>query len=89
MTPEKLITFISNLTLDQIEQVYVGEANSCTCGCKGNHYLTSEVPSSVKRVLRKVKKECKNRKVPTLEGRAIQLIDNGKVYVLFPTRDVI
>jgi hypothetical protein len=88
MTPAELTHFISNLTFEQIERVYVGKENACTCGCKGEHTLTSEDLEGVRKVLRKVKKECcKNQKVPEIGGRVIQLVDKGRVYALILTKE--
>jgi len=45
------------LTVEQIEKVYVGKDNGCRCGCHGTYTYTSENERKVRSVLKRAQKQ--------------------------------
>lgn len=44
---------LANITLDQVENLYVGKGNNCRCGCGGDYFEPAE---HGKKILRSLKK---------------------------------
>jgi len=89
MTPEEILKNLPPLTLESIEQVYVGKVNSCTCGCKGKYTLTSEDPKAVKKVIRKLKSCVAQGSFPWVEGKVLIWAYKEYLYRVFFVKELV
>ena len=44
----------TEITLDQVDKVYIGKGNCCRCGCGGEYFTAQDNPEEVKKALEKL-----------------------------------
>ena len=46
----------TEISLDNVESIYIGKGNSCRCGCGGEYFRPSEDPKATKKIKHYLKK---------------------------------
>jgi hypothetical protein len=65
----------TDISLEQVEEIYVGKGNCCRCGCGGDYFKVAEHPKAIKKIKHYLKKMASGKyAVESIENYIFEIV---------------